>query len=59
MTKIFESRPPPVKMGYLSSPAFASTGLSTGLGANVSTKSIDRSRNVTIFGVPESRSLAT
>ena len=57
VTKVLESRPPSVQTGYLSGPAFASTGLPTGLGASVSTKPIDRSRNVIIFGVHESRSL--
>ena len=44
-------------MDNSSGPGFVSAGLSTGLGASVSTKPIDRSRNVIIFGVPESRSL--
>ena len=52
-----ESRSPPVQTGNPSGPGFVSAGLSTGLGASVSTKPIDRSRNVIIFGVPENRSL--
>ena len=57
MTRVLESRPPPVQTGNFRGPAFASTRLSTGLGDSVSTKPIDRSRNVIVFGVPESRSL--
>ena len=40
-----------------SGPIFASTGLSTCLGADVSTKPVDHSHNVIIFGAPESQSL--
>ena len=56
MTKVLWSRPPTVQKGYSSGPAFASTGLSTGLGDSVSTKPIDCSCNVIIIGVPESQS---
>ena len=56
-TRVLESRLPPVQTGNPSAPGFASAGLSTGLGASVNTKPIDRSCNVIVFGVPESRSL--
>ena len=56
MTRVLESWSPPVQTANSISPGFASAGLSTGLGASVSAKPIDRFC-IDIFGVPESRSL--